>query len=48
MRKECPYCGSTNVTEVDDKEKVLFYHFDGSKIYAKKMYCKSCGYGDWK
>ncbi len=41
-RIKCPQCGSLQFSEVEDKNKVLYYQ-SGAPIYAKKKVCRKCG-----
>ncbi|MHA1821435.1 MAG: hypothetical protein ACTSU2_03615 [Promethearchaeota archaeon] len=42
-RVQCPKCGSVKIDEREDKTKAISYS-GGIAIYAKKYYCKECGY----
>jgi hypothetical protein len=42
-RLKCSKCGSVNVQTVDNKDKVVSAS-GGIAIYAKRHYCKKCGY----
>jgi hypothetical protein len=42
-RMKCSKCGSVNVQTVDNKDKVVNVT-GGIAIYAKRHYCKKCGY----
>jgi ribosomal protein S27AE len=47
FRVRCPNCSSKRTKDVEDKNIVLFYNADGSKIYAKRKQCLECDY-TWK
>jgi len=46
-RVRCPNCHSKKVKDFEDKNIVLYYDTNGSRIYAKRKRCLDCNY-EWK